>query len=180
MSDDEDDLREPLDPLQIKRINSTHRGFLYQHLVAVGAFLLAGKSGLTKLTPERDEDVELDLPDGVLYVQSKFRSAPLQPSDVKETLNRFAELRKKHASGQRGGKAEFVIFTNAHLSESLTKDTKTWPKDTKIVSPDTDEHRALPPAWEDINEALSWCRSRCAELPFSSLFPETLVWKLAA
>jgi hypothetical protein len=42
-----------LDPSQLKRIQAMHRGFLYQHLYAVGAILLAGASGLKVLRVER-------------------------------------------------------------------------------------------------------------------------------
>jgi len=44
-----DPSQEVLDPLQLKRIQSTHRGFLYQHLYGVAALLTAGDSKLQAL-----------------------------------------------------------------------------------------------------------------------------------
>ena len=38
---------------------------------------------------------------------------------------------------------------------------------------------ALPPAWETLEDALSWCISQAERLNFSLLSPDSLVWKLA-
>ena len=46
-----------LDPVQLGRIQATHRGFLYQHLFAVGILLSSAKIGLISLVVEKDEDV---------------------------------------------------------------------------------------------------------------------------
>src|SRR5882762_1599848 len=69
---------DPLDPRQIARIESVHRGFLYQHLYAAGCLLLAGQHGVCSVTVEFDEDVELELDSGDrVYIQIKTRSSPL-------------------------------------------------------------------------------------------------------
>ena len=170
-----------LDEVQLKRINGVHRGFLYQHLVAVGALLLAGRSGLKTLRPERDEDVELVFDSKALYVQVKYRSNVLQPNDVESTLERFDQLREAHELGRRSGTPCFVIFTNAPLSPSLIEQAVVWRKDTHVIAPNatTLTNDVLPPPWASIQDALSWCISKCKELSFGTLSPETLVWKLA-
>ncbi|WP_405639903.1 hypothetical protein [Streptomyces uncialis] len=48
----------PVDPAQLTRITSLHRGFLYQHLYAVGCLLSLKRGGVDRLLVERDEDVE--------------------------------------------------------------------------------------------------------------------------
>jgi hypothetical protein len=171
----------PLDPAQLGRINSVHRGFLFQHLVSLGCLLLAGKSDLKTLRPERDEDIELEFAKKTVYVQVKFRSGVLQPSEITVVLERFTQLRDEHFRGARSGEPEFVVYTNAELSESLSEQVTAWPPDTRIISASlrTVVADALPPAWRSLDDAVSWCISKCGELPFGSLRPETLVWKLA-
>jgi hypothetical protein len=53
-----------LDPSQLTRIEAVHRGFLYQHLFAVGCLLFAAKAGASAIIVEADEDIEVVLPDG--------------------------------------------------------------------------------------------------------------------
>lgn len=53
-----------LDPAQLKRIEAVHKGFLYQHLYAVGCLFLAQASGVREVLVELDEDVELSLDSG--------------------------------------------------------------------------------------------------------------------
>lgn len=48
-----------LDIVQLKRIESVHRGFLYQHLYTVGCLLLAQEAGVKSIMVELDEDIEL-------------------------------------------------------------------------------------------------------------------------
>jgi len=171
----------PLDSAQLKRINSVHRGFLFQHLVSLGCLLLAGENELKSLRPERDEDVELEFSGKTVYIQVKFRSALLQPNEISGALMRFAQLREEHSCGARSGKPEFVVFTNAELSPLLSEQVTGWPPDTFIISASlsTVVGHKLPPVWCTLEDAVSWCISKCTELPFGSLNPETLVWKLA-
>ena len=57
-----------LDPIQLKRIEAVHRGFLYQHLYAVGCLMLASGADTSSVIVEKDEDIEIVLPDRRLYV----------------------------------------------------------------------------------------------------------------
>ena len=68
-----------LDPAQEIRIESVHRGFLYQHLYAAAYLLNYGQTGATSVAVERDEDVELVTPAGRTYIQVKTRSQPIGP-----------------------------------------------------------------------------------------------------
>ena len=101
-----------LDQLQLRRIEAVHRGFLYQHLYAIGCLLMAAKTGATTVVVERDEDVEVVFQDRRLYVQVKTRSEGLGPNDVGGALERFEALREEHASGRRIGKPGFAIVAN--------------------------------------------------------------------
>ncbi len=170
-----------LDPTQLVRIQATHRGFLYQHLFAVGTLLLAGVSSLEALHVERDEDIEILLPRRRIYTQVKTRSQDLQPSDVTEMLQRFDEIREAHKDGRRPLVAEFWIVTNAEPSSSLKKAMNSWSKDVHFRSPNFNlgKATALPPAWKDVAEGTEWCIRQAEKVPFASLGPETLVWKLA-
>src|SRR4051812_47661540 len=93
---------EVLDAAQLRRIESTHRGFLYQHLFAAGCLLQAPSSGALFVAAERDEDVEIRLSDRHVYCQVKTRKGSLQPHDVSETLERFESFRAAHASTRAG------------------------------------------------------------------------------
>ncbi len=69
-----------LDERQLIRIEAVHRGFLYQHLYAAACLLLAGKAGAGHIIVERDEDIEVQLPDARVYAQVKTRQDVLNPS----------------------------------------------------------------------------------------------------
>lgn len=56
-----------LDERQLIRIEAVHRGFLYQHLYAAACLLLAGTAGAEHIIVERDEDIEVQLPDARVY-----------------------------------------------------------------------------------------------------------------
>ncbi len=60
-----------LDAVQLVRIESVHRGFLYQHLYAVECLLLAQGAGVSAVIVERDEDIEIVLSGRRIYVQVK-------------------------------------------------------------------------------------------------------------
>jgi hypothetical protein len=53
-----------LDPKQLKRIESIHRGFLYQHLYTAGCLLLAAGADASAVVVEADEDIEIVCPTG--------------------------------------------------------------------------------------------------------------------
>ncbi len=71
-----------LDSAQLVRIEAVHRGFLYQHLYAVGCLLLAQKASVETVTVELDEDIELNSRQERIYVQVKTRLKPIILSDV--------------------------------------------------------------------------------------------------
>lgn len=175
---------EPLDPRQVARIESVHRGYLYQHLYAVGCLLLAGANAIRVITIERDEDIELEDSGGNrVYVQVKTRSSPLLPSDISGVLERFEAIRGEHQAGRRTGSASFVIVSNAapspELQSRLGKGLLSagvslfWPGVAAAGK------NCLPPAWPDVPAAVGWCAEHSQALPMRMLEPATLVWKLA-
>src|ERR1700728_1223300 len=170
-----------LDPSQLKRIQAMHRGFLYQHLYAVGAILLAGASGLKVLRVERDEDIEIGLPDLQLYVQTRTRNRKLESADLADAVERFEAIRKAHSDGTRALTPNLWLVSNADPTEHFRNAMAAWPADIFFRSPNfaVGETDALPPAWSDLSDALAWCLQRAAEVPFGSLQPDTLVWKLS-
>jgi Cap4 dsDNA endonuclease len=174
-------LQTVLDPTQLKRIQATHRGFLYQHLFAVGTLLLAQQEAIEKLALERDEDLEVITKTKHLYIQVKTRSDKLIKSDVTDTLDRFSEVRTRHMSGKRPLTPEFCIITNAALAPSLESETVHWPDDIQVATPESKASygNLLPPAWPDIGAAIDWCVRRAEQIPFGSLSGDTVVWKLA-
>ena len=90
-----------LDPIQLKRIENIHRGFLYQHLYLAGCLLLAGQTGADYVLVEGDEDIEISFDDKKFYIQVKTRSASLNLADIGDTLRRFRRIREEHDSGAR-------------------------------------------------------------------------------
>src|SRR5260370_35019377 len=96
-----------LDPKQLKRIESIHRGFLYQHLYAAGCLLLAAGADASAVVVEADEDIEIVCPDPRLYVQVQTPSDPLTDGDIKGAIQRFPRLPREHADGRRPGATAF-------------------------------------------------------------------------
>lgn len=173
-----------LDAAQLQRIESVHRGFLYQHLFAVGCLLSLSDLNAEAVIVEHDEDVELVRPAGRVYVQVKTRARPLQWNDLREALERFAELRAAHVSGQRPGVAVFVVASSVAPGPQLLERISgpSWPQDVILRWPGGSDHSdlaALPPAWRDLAEAMEWCAGKAATLALSALSAETLVLKLA-
>ena len=175
---------EVLDPKQLARIEAVHRGFLYQHLYAVACLLLAGESGVTRVTVERDEDVELELSDGThYYLQLKDRTAALTFGIVEGALQRFDAIREEHRLGKRKGAALFAIVSSSAPGPDLESriSNGTLASDITFVWPDALGTRppSMPPAWTDISGAAAWCVERAERLPMLTVSPQTLVWKLA-
>lgn len=108
-----------LDPAQLRRIEFVHKGFLYQHLYAVGCLLVAASSGVKEVLVELDEDIELSIDGGRVYVQVKTRSLPIMPGDVSGALERFDLIKVEHEAGRRFGEAQFVIVANQALGQTL-------------------------------------------------------------
>ncbi len=180
---DERKIPEVLDAAQLVRIESVHRGFLYQHLYTVGCLLLAQKANVDVVMVELDEDIELITKQGRIYVQVKTRSKPIIPSEISGTLKRFDDLRKEHTKGRRKGVASFIFVANQSPSVMLQKaiDNNKLPPDVLFVCPQstTETFPALPPAWESLTDAAAWCIAQAEELNFSLLSPDSLIWKLA-
>jgi hypothetical protein len=173
-----------LDPRQEQRIEAVHRGFLYQHLYAVGCLFLAALAEVSAVVVERDEDVEVIGRLQRLYVQVKTRSRQIIFSDIGDVLQRFEQIRAEHVEGRREGRASFVIIVNQPLGRILATQVQAGaiPEDVHLQWPGQampDTLMALPPAWRDIPEAVQWCSHMAESLPFSLLAPDSLVWKLA-
>ncbi|HHN0156304.1 SEC-C metal-binding domain-containing protein [Pseudomonas nitroreducens] len=172
-----------LDPAQLKRIESVHKGFLYQHLYAVGCLFLAQSSGVNEVLVERDEDVELNTDSGRIYVQVKTRSRPFMPGDTAGALGRFELIRQEHGPGRRAGKPQFVIVANQPLGETLQTevDENKTASDLIYLHPESKASRpgCLPPAWATVEEAAQWCVAQAEKLNFSLLSPSALTWKMA-
>jgi hypothetical protein len=173
-----------LDPAQEIRIEAVHRGFLYQHLYATACLLTSGRIGANSVMVERDEDIELVTPAGRTYIQVKTRSQKIMPVDIKSTLERFDALRQEHLQGRRQGRASFAVVVNRALGPTLFEQAETGKLagDVDILWPGcvcSGDLGQLPPAWADIDEAVSWCVDRAATVPLAMLAPDSLVWKLA-
>ena len=169
-----------IDDTQLYRIESVHRGFLYQHLFAVGCLLLGRTTRVEAIVVERDEDVEVVLPTCRLYVQVKTRANTVGKSDLDGFYSRVEYIRRLHAEGSRPGEPTFWLAANVAVSNGLVRDLQK--RGIELLSPEhvstSPEH--LPPPWQNLNEALDWCTELASDVPFSRLTPETLVWKLSA
>lgn len=173
-----------LDPAQEVRIAAVHRGFLYQHMYAVGCLFAAEGHGATSVVIERDEDVEVVQHSRRMYVQVKTRSQAIIPSDIGSALERFDRLRAEHTERRRGGTAHFAVLANQTPGPVLASQIASgaFPSDVKFIWPGQPlpaEFSSLPPAWSTIDEAVQWCTTQAAALPFAMLAADSLVWKLA-
>lgn len=173
-----------IDEKQLIRIEAVHRGFLYQHLYGAMCLLLAGTARVQQIVVEGDEDVEVVLHDRRIYVQIKTRIGKLAAGDISGALERFNDIRAKHASGDRPGVPSFVIASNAAPNGPLEKQLASadWPKDVKLQWSDGPEPKevCLPHPPRDLADAVSRCSELAGQLPFALLRPETLTWKLDA
>ncbi|ARO53357.1 hypothetical protein B2G69_03750 [Methylorubrum zatmanii] len=171
-----------LDPAQLVRIEAVHRGFLFQHLYAVQCLMSAAASSATSVTVESDEDIEIQFAGRRIYIQVKHRKEPLAWNDVEDALTRFGELRAAHEHGERHGEPTFLIVSNAAPNGRLAAKLKAadWPDDVQVDWPTANpETRILPTPQPSLLEAAEAARRVAEELPFATLSPETLVWKLA-
>lgn len=171
-----------LDAAQLVRIEAVHRGFLYQHLYAVACFFKAERANVSEIIVESDEDVELLYADKRQYLQIKTRAETITRSDIGGALDRFDALRAEHVKGNRPGVPHFAIISNVAVSPTLQAELNgaNWPKDVSIYWPSNPpSDPSLPEPWKDIPEATSACAIQASDLPFGTLLPETLVFKLA-
>lgn len=152
-----------LDPKQLLRIETVHRGFLFQHLYAAQCLLCAGVLSASAVVVESDEDVEVLLDGRHLYVQVKYRKNTLAWNDIEGAMSRFEELRGAHQIGDRQSTAEFIIVSNAPPNGPLAKRIygEDWPADVRVDWPGGSEGgRTLPPPSASLLEV-----SRAAEWP---------------
>ncbi len=174
----------PLNAAQLRRITSLHRGFTYQNLYAVGCLLRLRQAGAQTLLMELDEDLEVVLPDRYLYLQVKTRQGDLMWSDIRGSVEQFAELRAEHTAGRRPGTPKLVVVSNTAPGPGLLRRTQQpgWPAGVSLVWPGHPDPQEtwLPPAAADLTGVLQWCTVQAAQVPFGSLGAQTLVWKLAA
>ncbi len=171
-----------LDPAQLVRIEAVHRGFLFQHLYTVQCLLSAGSFEAKRVVVENDEDVEVLFEGRRVYVQVKHRKGTLAWNDIEEALTRFKELRSAHERGDRDGKPAFLIVSNAAPNGPLAAKLAAaeWPVDVWIDWPAADpDTRMLPAPKASLLETAEAAYQLAEGLPFSTLAPETLVWKLA-
>jgi hypothetical protein len=125
--------------------------------------------------------LEIILPKRRIYIQVKTRSHPLIHSDIAGALERFKALRTEHERSARKGRASFLIVSNIGPGPELREriDSADWSNDISIASPGSPPTEPwLPQPWSSAVEGLSKC-SELASLPFGTLAPETLVFKLA-
>ena len=169
-----------LDAAQLVRIQSAHRGFLYQHVYAVICVLSAPWTAVEAVRVERDEDVELVRHGETVYAQIKTRSEPLAPSDIDGLFERFDALRDAHRSGLRAGAARFALIANVPLGPTLAN--RPWPSDVIVLTPAsapaTAESAGLHVPASDIDALLAQAVSVAENHRLSALRPASLVSKL--
>ncbi|RUV41260.1 ATP-binding protein [Mesorhizobium sp. M1A.T.Ca.IN.004.03.1.1] len=171
-----------LDPAQLVRIEAVHRGFLFQHLYTVQCLLSAATLSVQSVQVESDEDVEVQFEGRRIYVQVKHRKEPLAWNDIEEALTRFGGLRAAHERGERDGEPAFLVVSNAAPNGPLAAKLAAadWPVDVRIDWPSADSvARILPAPPASLLEAAKAASQMAEDLPFATLAPETLVWKLA-
>lgn len=174
-------LEMPLNPQQVERISSVHRGFLYQHLYGVACLLTVLRNKKSVMVVELDEDLEVFVDEERHYVQVKTRNRNLQPADIAASMEQFKKVREEHNAGRRPGKPILRIITNTGIGPTLSKSSSQidWPSDIHLITPQSNLD-LMPPAWSSIDGAFEWCVKQAETVPFGNLAPETLVWKLAA
>ena len=171
-----------LDPAQLVRIEAVHRGFLFQHLYTVQCLLSATAISAKAVEVESDEDVEVQFEGRRIYVQVKHRKGSLAWNDIEEALTRFEELRVAHERGERDGEPAFLVVSNAAPNGPLAAKLAApdWPVDVRIDWPSADpDARILPAPQASLLDAANAASQMAESLPFATLAPETLVWKLA-
>lgn len=170
---------------QLRQIESVHRGFLYQHLYATACLLTADREIMDTVIVEADEDIEICKGTSRFYLQIKTRSEPLIPSDLTESLARFAILREEHTAQRRKGNPFFCFIANQPPGPKLAKqiESGSWSAHVELIWPEKPRSEGLeflPPAWPEIPDAIEFCIGQAEQIPHRRISAETLVWKLAA
>jgi hypothetical protein len=169
-----------LDAVQLRRIEATHRGFLYQHLFAAGCLLKGLGGKIDAIVVEQDEDLEIIAGGRHLYAQIKTRADALYESELETFFVRARELALVHANKTRPGRAEIWIITNGNVSSGLA--ARLAAEGIGIWSPHliSRDEPLLPPPHVDVTASFQWCAEAASGIELSRLSPQTLVWKLAA
>ena len=177
---DESSKIDVLDARQLNQIEATHRGFLYQHLFAVGCLLKGSQTSIETVIVEHDEDLELIAGDRHIYAQIKLRSGTLYDSQLDGFFSRAQKLREMHANQSRTGTAEIWLISNAPLSAELA--SRLAADEIGVWSPQSTSRIELlfPPPHADVVANFEWCVEAASRVALTRLSPETLVWKLAA
>lgn len=173
----------PIDPAQLIRIESVHKGFFYQHLYGVACLLSMQESNAEYIVIDRDEDLEIAFQTEYLYIQVKTRQDNLQFSDIADTIKFFGMIRAEHAEGKRSRLPSFCIISNVPPSPKLASTLKeaSWPNDITLVWPGSGhESLKIPEPWADIKSGLEICIKEAEKIPFTNLASDTLILKLAA
>ncbi|HEY6248358.1 MAG TPA: ATP-binding protein, partial [Candidatus Angelobacter sp.] len=174
----------PLNVRQIARIERVHQGFLYQHLYAVQVLLSQRTLGWQLIRIERDEDIEIKFPGIQAYVQVKKRASPLMYSDIEGSMEQFTSIRAEHQSGRRSGTPHLWLISNAPLAESLAMrlSNQAWADSVFVRTPSYTNAGGIeiPLPSATIEEQFRSCVALASQVEYSTLSPETLVWKLAA
>lgn len=174
----------PLDAAQVARIERVHQGFLFQHLYAVQLLLSQRALGWELVRIERDEDLEVRFPSVQAYLQVKKRASALVYSDIESNVEQFSAIRAEHEAGRRSGRPHLWFVSNAQPSESLEKrvSNQEWPNDVFLRTPmySTGSDNEIPSPGATMEEQFRSCIALASRIEYSTLSPETLVWKLAA
>ena len=112
---------EVIDPVQLKRIESVHRGFLYQHLYAVGCMIKLASIEAGFVAVERDEDIEIEDGDKIAFIQVKTRTAVLVQSDISNSLELFDKLTQQYAKTSPLKSVSFAVVSNVAPGPRLAK-----------------------------------------------------------
>ncbi len=172
----------PIDAAQLVRIESTHKGFLYQHLVGVACMFQVALGHGRAVIVERDEDIEVDHENGRWYIQVKNLKDLLCFSDIAPSLALFDRLRSAHLDGARTGIAQFFVVSSSNLGPHLAAAVaaEDWPKDVQILTPSRPNLECRIEVHEDVVRQWQYTVRLAHAAPHSRATPETLTWKLAA
>lgn len=169
---------------QLRRIESTHAGFLYQHLYAVACFLQAPSKNIQFIRIEKDEDIELqNSQNDQFYLQIKTRNKPIIYSDIKNSISLFSEIRKEHVNGKRKGKPHFYIICNNKFGPELIKkiSENQFCNDITFISPGySSNHFDLYPPPKTLEELFLGCCQLADTIHLGTLNADTLVYKLTS
>lgn len=171
-----------IDSRQLVRIEATHRGFFYQHLYAAIILLRAQSNGVRSIAIERDEDIEVEIEGGRIYLQLKTRQGVITGSDVAESLARSETLRTLHQEGSRPGTFDYWIVANCEPGPALAEDLKAWPTDMHLITPARASEcpPLLPAPCEAISQLMELAAVEGEKVPCGALMGQTLSLKLAA